>query len=322
LFEIYRRNIKMAQTGGEGSVELLTRALEGVRSLRSEVAGLFDTLAVGARLVASGGSTEERDRNFKTSFQTHMTRMVEHVKEMDSAVTGLSQPVGPFNLGNSTWICQDVDSNRLPLYTQLVDSYKWMEKVREYSGMAGPVLSANSLKRTYFNASMSAKRRRTLVNSYVVHPDAVNASIAAIAHSYNDMDINISRPLGANAVLNITLGRTLRAVVVLKGWLIEWVVVRGLGEDNTKEGGMIDLWTESRFKVFQKVTDNANAAMLHFCAPTHPELSVRSFMTWLHSYITLFTEPCRKCGLHLQANLPPTWRDLRSLDPYHEECKP
>lgn len=95
------------------------------------------------------------------------------------------------------------------------------------------------------------------------------------------------------------MGRTLRAVVILKGWLIEWVVVRGLSEDFSKDNDTVDLWTESKFKVFQKVTDNANAAMLHFCVPTRklvdslhnnswalktfelfldPELSVRSFM--------------------------------------------
>jgi len=45
-----------------------------------------------------------------------------------------------------------------------------------------------------------------------------------------------------------------------------------------KDDGTLDLWSGSRFKVFQKLTDNANAAMLHFFAPTHPELSVRSFL--------------------------------------------
>jgi hypothetical protein len=77
--------------------------------------------------------------------------------------------------------------------------------VREYSGVAGPVLSASSLKRTYFNASMSAKRRRTLVNAYVVPPEAVNNSLAAIAASYNDMDVSVTRPLGSNAALNVSI---------------------------------------------------------------------------------------------------------------------
>lgn len=84
--------------------------------------------------------------------------------------------------------------------------------------------------------------------------------------------------MGILLILQIMLGRTLRSVVILKGWLIEWVVIRGFNEDMTKDDGSLDLWSDSRYKVFQKVTDNANAAMLHFCAPSHPELSVRSFL--------------------------------------------
>jgi len=53
--------------------------------------------------------------------------------------------------------------------------------------------------------------------------------------------------------------------------MIEWVVVRGHNET-------LDVWTESRHKVFRKVTENAHAAMLHFSSPTLPELAVRSFM--------------------------------------------
>jgi hypothetical protein len=48
---------------------------------------------------------------------------------MDANISGLTQPIGPFNLGNSTFINQEVDPQRIPLYSQLVDSYKWMEKV-------------------------------------------------------------------------------------------------------------------------------------------------------------------------------------------------
>ena len=44
--------------------------------------------------------------------------------------------------------------------------------------------------------------------------------------------------------------------------------------------------------------------------------------TWFNSYQSLFTSPCKKCGHHLHNLLPPTWRDLRNLDPYHEDCKP
>lgn len=139
--------------------------------------------------------------------------------------------------------------------------------------------------------------------------------INTIDRLFNDMTVTITRPFATNALLQVSLGRILKAVIAFKGLMIEWVVVKGHGET-------LDLWTESRHKVFRKVTENSHAAMLHFSSPTLPELAVRSFMTWFHSYITLFSDPCKRCGNHLNSSLPPTWRDLRTLEPYHEECKP
>lgn len=50
-------------------------------------------------------------------------------RELEQTVMGLSHPAGPFNLGNTIYVNQEVAPDRVPLYTQLVDSYKWMEKV-------------------------------------------------------------------------------------------------------------------------------------------------------------------------------------------------
>lgn len=99
--------------------------------------------------------------------------------------------------------------------------------------------------------------------------------ISQVDRLFNDMTVTVSRPFATNAVLQITLGRVLKAVVAFKGLMIEWVVVRGYMET-------LDLWSESRHKVFRKVTENAHAAMLHFYSPTLPELAVRSFMVGIH----------------------------------------
>ncbi len=60
----------------------------------------------------------------------------------------------------------------------------------------------------------------------------------------------------------------------------------------------------------------------HPQSAVYPELSIKSFVTYLHSWVTLFTDPCRKCGNHLHNNLPPTWREYKTLEPYHEDCRP
>ena len=94
----------------------------------------------------------------------------------------------------------------------------------------------------------------------------------------DNLKIEISRPNGSSTFLQITLGKTMKGIVVLKRLMVEWVVVKAATEDLLTEEGKIDMWGESRYKVFRKVTENANAAMLHFYSPAYPELAIRSFL--------------------------------------------
>lgn len=82
----------------------------------------------------------------------------------------------------------------------------------------------------------------------------------------------------------------MKGIVVLKRLMVEWVVVKGATEDlYGEDGSKIDIWGESRYKVFRKVTENANAAMLHFYSPAYPELAIRSFLvsTFMMIFIKL-----------------------------------
>lgn len=95
--------------------------------------------------------------------------------------------------------------------------------------------------------------------------------LSTVERQFSDMTVSVSRPFASNAVLHVTLGHVLKALIAFKGLMIERVVIKGYGET-------MDLWTESRHKVFRKVTENAHAAMLHFHSLALPELAVRSFM--------------------------------------------
>ncbi|XP_049780513.1 mediator of RNA polymerase II transcription subunit 27 [Schistocerca gregaria] len=292
-------------------IEPLYTALNSVKVLRSSVGHVFDTLGNGLR----GDHGEEgKDNKFLLELQELLSTVNVNFREVEQAVNSLTPPPGPFSLGNTTFLSQESTQERQALYPQLVNSYKWTDKVHEYSNLAFALLSQNQLKRSYVIAS-SGKRRRNVQSSHNVLPQAVDTLIAGIDRQFADMNLTVSRPFGSNAVMQVTLGRIMKALVAFKGLMIEWVVVKGYTET-------LDLWTESRYKVFQKVTENAHAAMLHFHSPNLLEISVRSFMTWFHSYSTLFSDPCKRCGNHLHNALPPTWRDLRALEPYHEECKP
>merc|ERR1712107_90773 len=105
--------------------------------------------------------------------------------------------------------------------------------------------------------------------------------------------------------------------------MIEWVVVKGWEEELVKQDtGQPDIWGESRYHVFQRITENANAAMLHFQSPIYPELAVKSFMTYLHSFGSLFSENAAAVEITSRTiYLPPggslgPWRpSIKTADP-------
>lgn len=94
--------------------------------------------------------------------------------------------------------------------------------------------------------------------------------IGSFDRIYTDMSITITRPYTSNAVIHVTLGHVLKAIIAFKGLMMERVVVKGYNEQ-------LDLWTESRYKVFQRVTDHAHSAMLHFYNANFPEMTLKSF---------------------------------------------
>lgn len=293
----------------ERDIEQLYVALNNIKILRSNVRRVFETVSNGLR--ADHGE-EGKENKFIIELQDLLTLVNNNLREVESAVGNLTTPPGPFNLGNSTHLSQEITHERQALYGQLVNSYKWTDKIREYSAIAASILSTNSFNKTY--KTFGTKRRKTQTSNHNVSPEVIENTISSIDGQFRDVAITTTRPLVPNPVIQVSLGRVLKAMIAFKGLMIEWVVVKAHNES-------ADLWTESRHKVFCKVTENCHAAMCHFHSPMMPELAVRSFMYWFHSYLSLFSSPCKRCGSFLQSNLPPTWRDLRTLEPYHEECR-
>ncbi|XP_059473544.1 mediator of RNA polymerase II transcription subunit 27 [Neocloeon triangulifer] len=301
-------------------LDALNEALKAVKTLRSSVGNFFVTLSQGVR---SDHGEDNKETKFILELQDLISEVNSHMRRVDQTCSCLAPaPEGLYNLGNTALLAQETTQDRQALYSELVESYKWTDKLHDCSNLTVSYLQQNVMKRTYVNAAGNAKRRRYTPSSHNVPPQTVDNVIASVDRLFSDMTLTVTRPYATNAILQITLGRSLKAVVAFKGLMIEWVLVKGYNEDFVSENGHLDLWTESRYQVFRKITDNANAAMLHFYSPIHPDLAVRSFMTWFHSLMTLFTDSCRRCGNHLLLGMPPTWRDFRTLEAFHEDCKP
>lgn len=292
-------------------MDQLNNALLAIKQLRSSVGQVFENLSNGVR----AEHAEENEHKFLVEFQELFNTVNLNLREVESIINVLQPLQAPFNLGNTNFLAQETTLERQTLYPQLVHSYKWVDKIHEYSFLANNLLNSNSLRRSYI--SSSNKRGRLPIsscnNTSPQHLDKlINESFNSIHTNYR-----IWRPFGTNAIVIVNIGRVLKAAILFKGVLIEWVTVKSFDEILEVE----DIWTESRYEVFRKVQEQTHSAMLHFFSPTLPDLAVKSFMTWIYSYGKLFVEPCRKCGKHLNNALPPTWRDIRTLEPFHEECR-
>lgn len=300
----------------QGAAEILQHSLLELNQLRHDSNRVFTS--------ASEGVTGEQGEEGRRTFFSSITGQIEVVNEgLGGVEKGLNQPINP----PTTLLLSHLDSDSavesFSLYSSLSKSYKWLDKAHDYAASAAAHLSQNSLKRSY--GAVTKSRRRNPNTSHIAPPIHLNQMIEGINKMFPDMKLSINRPGGTklNAIVEVHLDRILKAVLIFKGMMIEWVVVKGWEEDLVKQDtGQPDIWGESRYHVFQRITENANAAMLHFQSPIYPELAVKSFMTYLHSFGSLFSDKCKSCGSHLQDNLPPTWREFRTLEAFHQDCRP
>ena len=72
--------------------------------------------------------------------------------------------------------------------------------------------------------------------------------------------------------------------------------------------------------VFQRLEKNCLFGLLFF--KTEQGINhLKHFLSWVKSFVNLFNAKCVKCEKHLLNGVPPTWRDLRTNEAFHDECK-
>ncbi|XP_074599946.1 mediator complex subunit 27 [Brevipalpus obovatus] len=321
------------------NLKAIGAAMKAVKLLRSTMNDLFKCLVDGPGYKSTSDSNESADKQFLSDVQQLINSVNTRIRELETSSNLMSHGMSTatnLSLGNTAHLGQDPAYDRTTLYSSLISSYRWNDKMQEYATNAHQLLSQNLLKRSQHAPNPMAPRprgpgtpitHRPLIGHNI--PDAqIDGFLQAlqrpdyIQRTFADLQIEVMRPFGAPAILKVTCERVLRAIILLRGVVIEWVLIKGLSENFEDEDGKLDIWSESRYEVFRKITDHANSAMLYFVAPFHVDLGIRSFLSWLNSYKSLFSSPCRKCDNRLQNSMPPTWRDFRSLESYHDTCRP
>ncbi|KAM6047577.1 mediator of RNA polymerase II transcription subunit 27 isoform 2-T2 [Chlamydotis macqueenii] len=287
------------------NLEAFSQAIAAIQALRSSVTRVFDCLKDGMR---NKETLEGREKGFVASFQESLHSVSRDLSELERLSNLVGKPSENHPLHNSGLLSLDPVQDKTPLYSQLLQAYKWSNKLQYHAGLASGLLNQQSLKRSANQMGVSAKRRpKAQPTTLVLPPQYVDDVINRIDRMFPEMSIQLSRPNGTSAMLLVTLGKVLKVIVVMRSLFIDRTIVKGYNENVYTEDG--------------KVTDHATTALLHYQLPQMPDVVVRSFMTWLRSYIKLFQAPCQRCGKFLQDGLPPTWRDFRTLEAFHDTCR-
>ncbi|XP_027983039.1 mediator of RNA polymerase II transcription subunit 27 isoform X2 [Eptesicus fuscus] len=287
------------------NLEAFSQAISAIQALRSSVSRVFDCLKDGMR---NKETLEGREKAFIAHFQDNLHSVNRDLNELERLSNLVGKPSENHPLHNSGLLSLDPVQDKTPLYSQLLQAYKWSNKLQYHAGLASGLLNQQSLKRSANQMGVSAKRRpKAQPTTLVLPPQYVDDVISRIDRMFPEMSIQLSRPNGTSAMLLVTLGKVLKVIVVMRSLFIDRTIVKGYSENVYTEDG--------------KVTDHATTALLHYQLPQMPDVVVRSFMTWLRSYIKLFQAPCQRCGKFLQDGLPPTWRDFRTLEAFHDTCR-
>ncbi|ELK07305.1 Mediator of RNA polymerase II transcription subunit 27 [Pteropus alecto] len=282
------------------NLEAFAHAISAIQALRSSVSRVFDCLKDGMQ---NKETLEGREKAFIAHFQDNLHSVNRDLNELERLSNLVGKPSENHPLHNSGLLSLDPVQDKTPLYSQLLQAYKWSNKCVVRCRLVS-LTGALFLRVCFF-----------LPLRYV---DDV---ISRIDRMFPEMSIHLSRPNGTSAMLLVTLGKVLKVIVVMRSLFIDRTIVKGYSENVYTEDGKLDIWSKSNYQVFQKVTDHATTALLHYQLPQMPDVVVRSFMTWLRSYIKLFQAPCLRCGKFLQDGLPPTWRDFRTLEAFHDTCR-
>ena len=313
------------------NLEPINVGLRSIKLIRSNVKDLFKLLADGNQnnqSVYEPNKADEENGDFVNDLQGLVNNINQRLRELEtSALLTSSNIVSSTNFGNAACLGLDPNQDKQQLYSSLVQSYRWCDKLTDMATQAHSILSSNYQKRSHFyainNQRTRLQQRKMLNFGYTFTAHHVESSINAFNKSLG-LKIEFDHSFGEPSVMRLTLDRVLKAVVLLRGFVIEWVNVKGINEEFLDTDDRVDIWTESKCEVFRKVTEHMNSAMLIFnnSSISNSEAALRTFLVWFKSYSSLFDKECKKCGIKLRNYLPPTWRELRTHEAYHDVCRP
>ncbi|XP_017571602.1 mediator of RNA polymerase II transcription subunit 27 isoform X2 [Pygocentrus nattereri] len=181
------------------NLEAFSQAINAIQALRSSVTRVFDSLKDGMK---NKETLEGREKAFIAEFQDNLQSVNRDLTELERLSNLVGRPSESHPLHNSGLLSLDPVQDKTPLYSQLLQAYKWSNKLQYHAGLASSLLNQQSLKRSANQIGASAKRRPKVQPSTLVLPiQYVDDVISRIGRMFPDMSIELFRPNGTSAVL-------------------------------------------------------------------------------------------------------------------------
>ncbi|XP_053230919.1 mediator of RNA polymerase II transcription subunit 27 isoform X2 [Podarcis raffonei] len=217
------------------NLEAFAQAISAIQALRSSVTRVFDCLKDGRR---NKEALEGREKSFVSSFQESLHSVSRDLGELERLSNLVGKPSENHPLHNSGLLSLDPVQDKTPLYSQLLQAYKWSNKLQYHAGLASGLLNQQSLKRSANQMGVSAKRRpKAQPTTLVLPPQYVDDVISRIDRMFPEMSIHLSRPNGTSAMLLVTLGKVLKVIVVMRSLFIDRTIVKGYHENVYTDDG-------------------------------------------------------------------------------------
>jgi len=309
------------------TVEKLTDAIRLVENLRSSIYIVFEEM-VGGKTI-NDGIKDHRAMNDKEKGKKMVNNLHTNLGNVHKALTSLEhamQSLGryPFNtpLGNLGLLSLEPKSCLKPstVYNTLYDSYTWANKMSENSDIM-------------FKSLTKVTKMKNTIDTEAVVPRpfmALHIARSTLEDFIITMNTKFTREglklilmeTKCGTMIKATINCILKACVVMEGLMVDRVVIHGFNESTTND----NIWPPSKFIVFKKLTEIANAASLYYCNPSR-QRGVHMFFYWLSHYHNLYSVPCMSCGKILRDEcnkerfLPPIRRDFLKQDRcFHPTC--
>uniref|UniRef100_A0A3Q4I9P4 Mediator complex subunit 27 n=1 Tax=Neolamprologus brichardi TaxID=32507 RepID=A0A3Q4I9P4_NEOBR len=189
------------------NLDAFSHAISGIQALRSSVSRVFEFLKDGMK---NRETLEGREKQFISEFQENLEAVN---RDLNTTNQLKNHP-----LQNDECLNPACDRLHTPWDTNLLCRFyrRCLDfcRLQYHASLASSLLNQQSLKRSANQMGASAKRRpKVQPSTLVLPPQYVDDVISRIGRLFPDMTIELFRPNGTSAVLLVTLGKVLKAIV-------------------------------------------------------------------------------------------------------------